>query len=59
MKGLVIKMAACDEFNEEGCLSLPGIYAKIKISRKCKIIAIGLDGNQFTEQAQGLEAISN
>ena len=44
------------ETNEEGCLSLPGIYAKIKRFSKCKITAIGLDGNQFTEQVQGLVA---
>ena len=35
---------------------MPGIYAKIKRFSKCKITAIGLDGNQFTEQVQGLVA---
>ncbi len=39
---------------EEGCLSLPGISAKIKRYKKCSVTAIGLDGQEFTEEAEGL-----
>ena len=42
------------ETYEEGCLSLPGIYAKIKRHKNCSITATDLDGNIFTEQAEGL-----
>ena len=42
------------ETYEEGCLSLPGIYAKIKRHKNCSITATDLDGNTFTEQAEGL-----
>lgn len=44
------------DISEEGCLSLPGINAKIKRYEKCKVVATGLDGNQFTEEADGLLA---
>jgi peptide deformylase len=42
--------------NEEGCLSVPGIYAKIRRYTKCTVSATNLDGNKFTEQADGLYA---
>jgi len=41
---------------EEGCLSVPGIYTKIKRYKKCIVTAIDLDGNEFTEEAEGLYA---
>jgi peptide deformylase len=41
---------------EEGCLSLPGVSAKIKRFRQCTITATDLDGNTFTEHAEGLPA---
>jgi peptide deformylase len=41
---------------EEGCLSVPGIFTKIKRYKKCKVTATNLDGNQFTEEAEGLYA---
>lgn len=41
---------------DEGCLSLPGIHAKIHRQKKCKITATGLDGEEFTEEAEGLLA---
>jgi len=44
------------EENDEGCLSLPGIYTKIKRHKKCTVTATDLDGNQFTEEAEGLLA---
>ena len=41
---------------EEGCLSLPGIYGKIRRCNKCSVTATDLDGKEFTEQGQGLPA---
>jgi len=41
---------------EEGCLSLPGIYTKVHRYQKCKVTATDLDGNEFTEEAEGLYA---
>ena len=42
------------EANEEGCLSLPGIYGKIKRYSKCTVTATDLDSNAFTEVGEGL-----
>lgn len=42
--------------NEEGCLSLPGLYGKIKRYEKCSVTATDLDGNEFTEDGEGLLA---
>ena len=41
---------------EEGCLSVPGIYTKIRRYKKCKVTATDLDGNEFTVEAEGLYA---
>lgn len=41
---------------EEGCLSVPGIFTKIKRYKKCKVTATGLDGKEFSEEAEGLYA---
>jgi len=41
---------------EEGCLSLPNIWGKIKRYKQCTVTATDLDGNEFTEEAEGLPA---
>jgi len=41
---------------EEGCLSVPGVYTKIRRYKKCKVTATDLAGNKFTEEAEGLYA---
>lgn len=41
---------------EEGCLSLPNIYGKVKRNKVCKVTATGLDGKEFTEVGEGLYA---
>jgi peptide deformylase len=41
---------------EEGCLSIPDVYTKIRRYKKCKVAATDLDGNEFTEEAEGLYA---
>jgi peptide deformylase len=42
------------EANSEGCLSLPNITANIKRFKLCTVTAMDLDGNEFTEDADGL-----
>lgn len=41
---------------DEGCLSVPGIFTKIRRYKRCKVTATGLDGSEFTEEADGLFA---
>ena len=39
---------------DEGCLSVPGIYTKIRRYKECEVTATDLDGNEFTDRAEGL-----
>jgi peptide deformylase len=41
---------------EEGCLSVPGVWAKIRRYKKATVTATDLDGQSFTEEAEGLYA---
>ena len=41
---------------EEGCLSVPGIYSKIRRYKNARVTATGLDGKEFTEEGEGLYA---
>jgi len=41
---------------EEGCLSVPDVSTKIRRHKRCKVTATDLDGNEFTEEAEGLYA---
>ncbi len=41
---------------EEGCLSLPGIYGKVRRAKKVKIAYQGLDGVKLLENLQGMNA---
>jgi peptide deformylase len=41
---------------EEGCLSVPGVYTKLRRHSQCKVTATDLDGNEFSEQVEGLHA---
>lgn len=43
--------------NEEGCLSVPGIYADIERAEQVTVKALDRDGNEFTLEAEGLFAI--
>lgn len=52
----VIEVSGNIESIEEGCLSLPGLYAKIRRNTVCKVTATGLDGVEFTDVADGLYA---
>lgn len=42
--------------HDEGCLSVPGVYTKIKRYEKATVTATDLDGKKFTEEADGLYA---
>jgi peptide deformylase len=42
--------------NDEGCLSVPGIYTKIRRYKKCQVTATDLDGNEFKDEGEGLYA---
>ena len=39
---------------EEGCLSVPGIYDTVKRAAKVRVRALGLDGQPFELEADGL-----
>lgn len=45
------------EEHEEGCLSVPGIYEKVTRAEKVSVRALGLDGQPFELDADGLLAI--
>lgn len=42
---------------EEGCLSVPGIYANVKRAENITIRAQDIDGSFFEEQLEGLHAV--
>jgi peptide deformylase len=44
------------ETNEEGCLSIPQVYTKVKRYSKASVTATDLNGREFTEEADGLYA---
>ena len=46
-----------EQDHEEGCLSVPGIYANVKRAENITIRAQDSDGNTFEEQAEGLHAV--
>ncbi|QUN05942.1 peptide deformylase [Shewanella yunxiaonensis] len=46
-----------DFCNEEGCLSVPGIYAKVDRAEFVTVKSLDRDGNEFTIEADGLFAI--
>jgi len=46
-----------EQIHEEGCLSVPGIYANVKRADSITIQAHDVEGNTFEEQAEGLHAV--
>ncbi|WOT05272.1 peptide deformylase [Shewanella youngdeokensis] len=46
-----------DFTNEEGCLSVPGVYAKVDRAEFVTIKALDRNGDEFTLEAEGLFAI--
>lgn len=51
-----IKTSGGLEASSEGCLSLPNITANIKRFKECTVTATDLNGNEFTEESEGLYA---
>jgi peptide deformylase len=51
---IVEKTGAANE--EEGCLSFPNIFCKVKRAAKVTVEALGLDGQSFTRTVEGLHA---
>jgi len=49
--------ASGEQIYEEGCLSVPGIYAEVKRAEKITVRAQNPDGTIFEEQLSGLHAI--
>lgn len=43
--------------NDEGCLSFPGVYAKVERAEKITVTALDKNGEQFSRSAEGLLAI--
>ena len=49
----IISSEGLDE-HEEGCLSVPGVYAPVKRYKKIRVRALDKDGNSFELDAEGL-----
>ena len=45
------------KINDEGCLSVPGIYDGVERAVAIKVRALGLDGQPHTHEADGLLAV--
>jgi peptide deformylase len=45
------------KINDEGCLSVPGIYDGVERALQIKVKALGLDGQSSTHEADGLLAV--
>ena len=46
-----------EQDQEEGCLSVPGVYASVKRAENITVKAQDVDGNSFEEPLEGLHAI--
>ncbi len=46
-----------EQISEEGCLSVPGIYANVKRAENVTVKAQDADGNFFEERLEGLHAV--
>ncbi len=42
---------------EEGCLSVPGIFEKVRRAEWVKVQALGIDGNPFRVESEGLLSV--
>lgn len=53
------QLMTCDGMQEyeEGCLSVPGIYEKVKRPERVKVQALNANGETFTLDADGLLAV--
>ncbi len=46
-----------EEESDEGCLSVPGVFEKVKRAEKIRVRALDGDGNSFEMDAEGLLAV--
>jgi peptide deformylase len=42
---------------EEGCLSVPGIFEKVRRAERVKVSALNVQGEEFTLEAEGMLAV--
>jgi len=42
---------------EEGCLSVPGVYEKVRRAERITVRALDADGNAYTREADGVLAV--
>jgi peptide deformylase len=54
---VIIKREGKSE-EEEGCLSVPGVYSPVRRSSKVTVEAMGLDGNKFQITQEGFLAVA-
>lgn len=52
----VLWMSDEQQDSEEGCLSFPDIYIKVKRPMRCRVRAMGIDGQMFELEGEGLLA---
>ena len=52
-----ILAAEGEEVHEEGCLSVPGIYAEVKRAERIRVRALDRDGQEFELDTDGLLAV--
>jgi len=52
---IIERRGECEQ--EEGCLSVPGVYDKVKRSAWVRVRALGRDGNAFELEADGMLAV--
>ena len=50
----VVSVSADKDKSEEGCLSFPGIYVPIERPRQARLRAMGIDGQMFEAEGEGL-----
>jgi peptide deformylase len=53
----VIVEAAGEAENEEGCLSVPGVFDKVRRAERIKVRALNAQGEPFVLEAEGLLAV--
>lgn len=53
----IIEHSTETSINEEGCLSVPGTYAKVDRYNTCTVKALDRGGKEFTLEASGLQSI--
>jgi peptide deformylase len=56
MNPVVLEVSDEVQDSEEGCLSFPDIYIKVKRPMRCKVRAMGLYGNTFEIEGEALLA---